>query len=432
MSTIPRIVVVGGGAGGLELVAGLGKKLGRKNKAHILLIDSSPIHLWKPLLHEFAAGTLYSYEDEISYFAYSANHHFEFCLGTMQDLHRTEKEIVLKPVLDKNQQEFIPERTIPYDILVIAVGSVSNDFNIPGVKEYCISIDNSEQALYFQEHLIKTIMALPYQPKEKQQLNIAIVGGGATGVELAAELHYAVNQLAIYGFKLDPKQVSISLVEASNRLLPALSERISKSVQEHLQNLGIKLFIGEQVSNVTNEGILTKNGKFIPANIKAWAAGIKAPAFLQQLDGLQVNKINQLMVKTTLQTTCDNHIFALGDCAECPQENDGKSVPPRAQAAHQQATFLVKNISYFLEDKPLDKFVYHDYGSLISLSRYEAIGNLMGRLTKSLFIQGKLARLAYLSLYRSHQAALFGYWRVATLILSNWFSSRIRPRLKLH
>lgn len=432
MNTTPRIVVVGGGAGGLELVAGLGKKLGKKNKAHILLVDSSPIHLWKPLLHEFAAGTLYSYEDEISYFAYSADHHFEFCLGTMQELHRTKKEIILKPVLDKNQKEIIPERSIPYDVLVMAVGSISNDFNIPGVKEYCMTIDNSEQALTFQEHLIKTIMSLPYQSNQNQQLNIAIVGGGATGVELAAELHYAIHQLAMYGFKFDPKQISITLVEAANRLLPALSERMSTSVQGQLQQLGIKLFIGEQVSKITHEGIFTKNEKFIPATIKVWAAGIKAPSFLQHLDGLQVNKINQLVVKATLQTSCDNYIFALGDCAQCPQENTDKFVPPRAQAAHQQAFFLVNNISHFFENKPLDKFVYRDYGSLISLSRYEAVGNLMGRLTKSLFIQGKLARLAYLSLYRSHQSALFGYWRVGTLMLSNWFSSKIRPRLKLH
>jgi NADH dehydrogenase len=428
MGNTQRIVVVGGGAGGLELVASLGKKFGKTNKAEILLVDSSPIHLWKPLLHEFAAGTLFSYDDELSYLAYSASHYFQFCLGTMQGLKRSKKEIILSAVFDK-EHEIIPQRIIPYDILIIAVGSISNDFNIPGVKEYCFTIDNSEQALYFQKHSIKTMMmAFPSHFNNRDhELNIAIVGGGATGVELCAELNYAISQLTAYGFNFNPKNVSISLIEASNRLLPALPERVSNSVREQLENLGIKLYIGEQVSEVTAEGIHTKTGKFIPSTVKVWAAGIKAPAFLQDLDGLQTNKINQLLVKPTLQTTLDDSIFALGDCADCPQEGSDP-VPPRAQAAHQEATFLVKNIANFLNKEPLLDFHYHDHGSLISLSRYKTVGNLM----KGFFIQGKLARLAYSSLYRSHQVALFGYWRVAILILANWLSRRIRPRLKLH
>ncbi len=428
MGKIQRIVVVGGGAGGLELVANLGKKFGKTKKAEILLIDSSPIHLWKPLLHEFAAGTLYSYDDELSYLAYSASHYFQFCLGSMHGLNRSKKVIILSAVVE-NEHEIIPERVIPYDILIIAVGSVSNDFSIPGVKKYCLTIDNGEQALNFQKHSIKKMMmAFPsHFNNHNHKLNIAIMGAGATGVELCAELNYALSQLTAYGFNFEPENVSISLIEASNRLLPALPERVSFSVREQLNNLGIKLYIGEPVSEVTAEGIYTKNGKFIPSTVKVWAAGIKAPAFLQELDGLQTNKINQLLVKPSLQTTLDDSIFALGDCADCPQEGSG-SVPPRAQAAHQEASFLVKNIANFLNKKPLLHFHYYDHGSLISLSRYETVGNLM----KGFFIQGKLARLAYSSLYRSHQVALFGYWRVAILILTNWLSRRIRPRLKLH
>lgn len=427
-----RIVIVGGGAGGLELAAKLGKKLGKTHKAEILLIDSSPIHLWKPLLHEYAAGTLFSYEDEISYLAYSATHYFQFCLGTMQDLDRDKKEIILSPVYDEqNTKLIIPERRIAYDILVIAIGSISNDFNIPGVKTRCLMIDNSKQALHFHDHLIKMMMALPYQvTNNNHHFNIVIVGGGATGVELAAELNYALTQLAKYGYAFDPNNITISLVEAANRLLPALSNRLSTSVADELRELGIKLYIGEQVSEITADGLKTKSGKFIPASLIAWSAGIKAPEILRHL-GLEVNKINQLIVKPTLQTTNDDTIFALGDCASC-QQTDGKLVPPRAQAAHQQATLLAKNIINYLNDKPLLAFQYQDHGSLISLSHYETVGNLMGRITKSLHIQGRLARLAYLSLYRSHQISLFGYWRVASLILSGWLTSRVRPRLKLH
>lgn len=427
-----RIVIVGGGAGGLELAARLGKKLGRKNQAQITLVDSSPIHLWKPLLHEVAAGTLNSFDDEISFLAYASQHYFEFCLGTLCGLRRQTKQIVLQVVTDKNNQIVIPERTIPYDILIIAVGSISNDFGIPGVRENCLMIDTSEQALSFQQQLIKTMMSLPYQTEPDKPFSISIIGAGATGVELTAELHYALQQMAVYGFSFDSKKIIFNLIEAADRLLPALSPRLSKSVKEKLTDLNINIFTDEQVSCVTAKGIETKSGKFIPSDLKVWAAGIKAPEFLKHLDGLEVNKINQLVVKQTLQTTQDDSIFAFGDCASCPQTGTDKSVPPRAQAAHQQASFLVKSINNVLNNKTLPVFHFKDYGSLISLSHYETVGNLMGRITKSLLVEGMIARIAYLSLYRAHQISLYGVWRVATLMFANFLTQQIRPRLKLH
>lgn len=436
MTTLSKnlnIVIVGGGAGGLELVAHLGRSLGKQNKATITLVDPSPIHLWKPLLHEVAAGTLNSYEDELNYLAYASTHYFQFCLGSMQGINRVKKDIILAPIYDKNQQEIIPQRQIPYDILVIAVGSVSNDFNVPGVAENCLFLDNSDQANTFQQFFIKKMMHLPYYFKEKgQKLTIAIVGGGATGVELAAELHYAIRQMAKYGFAFDPEKVVINLIEASDRILPALRPHLSKIVDEKLKELNINILTNVKVCEVTQEGLKTTNGDFIPANLKIWSAGIKAPDFLKNLDGLEVNKINQLIVKPTLQTTRDNNIFAMGDCAYCLQTENGKPVPPRAQAAHQQADFLAKALKKFILKEPLPTYQYKDYGSLISLSHYETVGNLMGRITKSLMIEGRLARFAYLSLYRMHQRALYGTWRITALMLANWLTQKIRPRLKLH
>lgn len=426
-----NIVIVGGGAGGLELANKLGKKFGKKNKANIILIDSSPIHIWKPLLHEVAAGTLNTYDDELSYLAYASNHYFQFCLGTMSGLDRVKKEVILSPMLDENQKQIIPQRSIPYDILVMAVGSVSNDFNIPGVKEECLIIDNTQQAIAFQYQLIKSMMELAYNP-HKKEFSIAIVGGGATGVELAAELHYALRQMAMYGFDFDPDKISIHLIEAADRLLPALSPRLSTFVNEKLQSLDIRIHTSEQVTQITPEAIHTKSGKIISANLKVWAAGIKGPQFLKNLADLEVNKVNQLMVKPTLQTTKDESVFALGDCACYIPQGSEKPVPPRAQAAHQQATFLVKAIENFLDHKPLPAYHYRDYGSLISLSHYETVGNLMGRITKSLMIEGKIARMAYLSLYRAHQTALYGPGRVGLMMFANMLTQPVKPRLKLH
>lgn len=347
----------------------------------------------------------------------------------MQGLDRTKKEITLSPIADETQEAYVPERKITYDILVLAVGSVSNDFNISGVRENCLFLDNTEQAKHFHQILIKTLMQLPY--KSEKKLGVAIVGGGATGVELAAELHYAIHQTALHGMDFDPKNVSISLIEAGERLLPALSPHLSKLIMTELKNLGIHVHTHEQVEKVTAESLITRSGKIFPADIKVWAAGIKAPEFLKHL-GLETNKLNQIMVKPTLQTVTDDSIFAIGDCACCIDPVTKKPVPPRAQASHQEASLLVKSIANLINGKVLPIYHYHDYGSLISLSHYETIGNLMGRITKSLTLEGKLARFAYLSLYRLHQKALYGSWRVFVLMMANFLTRRIRPRLKLH
>lgn len=430
MNTAKKIVVIGGGAGGLELIARLAKKYRKNSHISLTLIDASPIHLWKPLLHEAAAGTLNSYADELNYLNYANMQGFHFYLGTLKNLNRKRKIIYLAPVFDQDEKEIIPAREIPYDILIIAIGSVSNDFHIKGVREYCRFIDNADEALDFQKQFLKIMMSLPYQSSET--LTIGIVGCGATGVELAAELHYAIQQMADLGFQLDLAKIHFTLIEAGPRILPALTERLANTVTQELQKLGMTIFANEKVIEVNKEGFLTASQNLIPAQLKIWAAGIKAPQVLKNLDGLQVNHINQLIVKSTLQTTYDDCIFALGDCASAPQKNSDKPVPPRAAAAHQQAIFLTKAIDAYLNEKPLPNFHFHDYGSLISISHYETIGNLMGRITKSLMIEGKFARLAYLSLYRLHQSALFGPWRVFTLMLANFLTRRIKPRLKLH
>ena len=179
------------------------------------------------------------------------------------------------------------------------------------------------------------------------------------------------------------------------------------------------------------EGLRTADGKLIPASLKVWAAGIRAPRFLNELAGLESNRINQLVVLPTLQTTRDEHIFAFGDCAACPQA-DGKNVPPRAQAAHQQASLLARSLKRRLEGKPLLEYRYRDYGSLISLSSFSAVGNLMGNLTGDVMLEGRLARWFYISLYRLHQMALYGKFRTLLLMLSDRLGRSTEPRLKLH
>lgn len=390
------IIIVGGGAGGLELATRLGRTLGKRGQAKITLVDANLTHIWKPLLHEVAAGSLNSSGDELNYVAQAKWNHFEFQLGRMCDLNRAEKCISLAATVDDDGQLLMPARTLSYDSLVIAVGSTTNDFGTAGAAEHCLFLDTREQAERFHRQLLSHYLrAHASQSETTELIDVAIVGAGATGVELAAELHHAAHELAAYGLnRIRPENMRITLIEASPRVLPALPERISQPVHKTLEKLGVTVLTGAAVSQVTREALHTAQGQVIPATLKVWAAGIRAPDFLKELDGLESNRINQLQVRLTLQTTRDDNIFAFGDCAACPQPgSEGRNVPPRAQAAHQQASLLAKSLKQRIDGKPLAEYRYRDYGSLISLSSFSAVGNLMGNLTGSVMLEGWLARL---------------------------------------
>lgn len=435
-----QIIIVGGGAGGLELAAKLGRKLGKKKKAAITLVDTTTTHLWKPLLHEVSAGTLNSYEDELSYLALAHRNHFTFRLGHMDGLNRKKQEISIAPTLDDDGVEYIPRRNFHYDALVISVGSVTNDFDIPGVKEHCMFLDTRHEADVFHQHLLRSVTRanLQEEPLRKGQLSVAIAGAGATGVELSAELHDAFEQLIEFGMRNLSRDtdMNITILEAADRILPALPPRLSTMTENALQKIHVELMTGQRIVEANEEGFKTDKIDLIPAEIKVWAAGIKAPDFLKDLDGLESNKINQLVVKKTLQTTRDDKIFSFGDCAACPMDDTEDTVPPRAQAAHQQADMLVKSLIKQMNNEELPEYEYVDYGSLINLSRYSTVGNMMGNLlgrrAGSVMVEGLIARFVYTSLYKMHQINIQGFIRVMLLSIADFLTQKSRPRMKLH
>lgn len=437
MSDKHQIIIVGGGAGGLELATKLGHSLGKSGKADITLIDKSRTHIWKPLLHEVAAGTLDSSEDELEYLAQARWHHFRFRLGRMAGLDKENKEVLLAPTHNSSGEMIIRERRFRYDTLIIAVGSISNDFGITGVKDHCLFLDSTEQAERFQEKLLNSMLQAHTcdKPIATGQLDVVIIGAGATGVELAAQLHHVTRQLSAYGLDtINPSEhIHIHIIEAGPRILPALPERISNAALKELEKLDVTVHVNERVTEVTNQGVMTSSGEFIDATFKVWAAGIKAPEFVKELEGLETNGINQLVVERTLQSSNDESIFAIGDCAACPIDDSGsRFVPPRAQSAHQQASLLVKNIKRRLQNKHLLIYQYRDYGSLIAMGRYSTVGNLMGNLSGSFFVSGYIARIVYLSLYKMHQAALYGWPRAILISLLHFLRKGIDPQVKLH
>jgi NADH dehydrogenase len=435
-----HIVIVGGGAGGLELATKLGDKLGKRKQAAITLVDISPTHLWKPLLHEVAAGTLNSNCDELNYLSHARAHHFRFRLGAVEGLERASRELRLAAIRDDQDNEIVPQRTIKYDTLIFAVGSTTNDFGIPGVREHCLFLDTREQADRFHRTLLNHYFRVSSSPDpaREHRIQIAIAGGGATGVELAAELRRALKIMSTHGLERPPadEEIRFTLIEAADRVLPALPPRISTDVAATLDRIGVQVLVNERITKADAGGFHMQSGKYVEAEMKVWAAGIRASEFLAHLDDLETNGINQLKVRATLQTTYDDAIFAFGDCASAPQQGTEEPVPPRAQAAHQQALMLVNSMQRRLAGKPLPEYVYRDYGSLINLSRFETIGTLMGHLrgkqAGNVMIEGWLARVAYLSLYKTHLRALHGLGWVVLSTISNWLTRAGRPQLKLH
>ncbi len=432
-----HVVIVGGGAGGLELATRLGDSLGRKCKAAITLIDHTRTHVWKPLLHEIAAGSMDPDKHALDYMAQAHWHHFCFRLGSMDGIDRAKKEVYVAPFYDEDGAEIIPRRTFRYDTLIIAIGSTTNDFGIAGASEYAIALDTQDQAERFHRRLHNALVRAQTQawPVYAGQLTVVIVGAGATGVELAAELHNTTRELTAYGLdKIDPDEdIKITLIEASDRVLPVLPSKLSLAVEKELKKLQVNLYTGERVTEVTEKGVFTHSGRFIPSELVVWAAGIKAPDFLSNLDGLETNRINQLVVKQTLQTTLDQNVFAFGDCAACPWPGHDGNVPPRAQSAHQQASMLVKSIKRRIARKPLPEYTYRDYGSLVNLGRYSTVGSLMGAITGgNVFIEGMFARLMYQSLYKMHLMTLHGFCTVFLQTLARIITRRTEAKVKLH
>ncbi len=437
-NNLHHIVIVGGGAGGLELATRLGDSLGKKKKAAITLIDSTRTHVWKPLLHEIAAGSMSPEKHELEYMAQAHWHHFRFRLGRMDGLNRATKEVTIAPYFDEEGAEVIPRRTFKYSTLIIAIGSTTNDFGIKGALEHSIALDTQEQAEKFHRRLHNALVRAQTQtaPVHPGQLEVVIVGAGATGVELAAELHNTTRELTAYGLdKIDAdRDIKISIIEASERVLPALPPKLSRAVDLELRNLHVQVLTGERVTEVSDKGVHTHSGRFFPSELVVWAAGIKAPEFLKHLDGLETNRINQLIVKQTLQTTMDESIFAFGDCAACPWIGHDGNVPPRAQAAHQQASLLAKSMKKRVaKEIILPNYHYRDYGSLVNLGRYSTVGSLMGALSGgSMYIEGLFARLMYQSLYKMHLMTLHGMAEVALQTLARMITRRTEPKVKLH
>ena len=426
----PHILVVGGGVAGLEIATDLGRQARRHGRFHVTLLDADSAHIWKPMLHTIAASTRDVYQQQVAYAAQAHTNGFVYQPGAMCGLNPQTRHVEVAPLGLPDGRVLLPSRSIGYDALVIAVGSQANDFGTPGVREHCSMIDSRLQADSFGREMRACMLQSMANGTE---LAVCIVGGGATGVELAAELVQLAEMADEYGGAGMAARLKLTLVDSGPRLLAAFPEPIARAAQQRLESLGVLVRNGARVETAGSDGLRLADGEFIPATLMVWAAGVKAPDFLQGIGNLETARGNQLVVTAGLQATRDPAVFAVGDCASLTLPGHERPLPPTAQVAHQHAQHLVRHLpNWLLNHKPMPAFAYRDFGALVSLAQYDAYG-LLGKF--GLFgggsIRGRLAQLSHAMLYRAHQSRLHGFWRGSLIWAVDRINTGLRPSIRL-
>lgn len=430
----PSILIVGGGAGGLELAIRLARTTGRGGRARITLVDPSPAHLWKPRLHEVAVGLLVAADERARYAEQAAMHGFRFVLGPVEAIDAEAGLARVGAVAAPDRSgELMPARTLAFDTVVLAIGSTVDDFGIPGVAEHCHALDTPAGA----ERLHHAILAQAARVAAGYQalLRIAIVGAGTTGVELAADLRSASGRLAQYRSLIAPDQLAVTLVEMADRPLPGVAADSSDYARRLLAAHQVTTRFGAKVTEVAPGAFHLADGETITADILVWASGVRGRSIAVTPPPI-VERGGRMRVDQTLRLVAENgHVldraYAIGDCAACFEPGQDRPVGATAQAARQQARLLARSLARQLDGGTPLPFRFHYHGTLVSLGAGQAVGDLPAA-GRSFRLAGLTAKLAYRALYRQHLVTLFGWMRTAAMVLAGMLRRSAAPAIKLH
>nr|WP_255837780.1 NAD(P)/FAD-dependent oxidoreductase [Ignatzschineria rhizosphaerae] len=409
-------MVLGGGVAGIEFITRAARK--DKNKQfNFILIDKNPLHIWKPMLHTFAAGSQFPSEQSIPLLTQAKRYGYLYQPGEVNDINPLEKKITLAPYRDAQNTEILPERTLHYDYLVVAIGSKSNDFNTKGVKEFSYTIDDLPAAMRFNREFTDSIIQSAILQKKH---HLVIVGAGAAGVELSGEIINQILTASNYSNDNFMDYIDVTIIQADDRVVPTFKDSISEAVKHAMEKIGIRIRLSTRVSEVTKDSVILENGETLKADQVVWTAGVKAPEVLSKIKDLALSPTSQLIVNEHFQAIDDPSIFAIGDCAYVQDS----PLSTTAQAASQQAIYLGNHFfKMMIQQTNIPSFKYVDKGSLVSIGTYASFG-MFGRNTifRGLEFRGLSAKIAHISLYRQHQMRLLGFFKG----LSAWISDRFR------
>lgn len=401
-----RIVIAGMGMAGVQVSHGLRKHLKGREDVEVLAVDGQNFSLFAPMLHEGATGTI-----ALLHLAQPVREVVQppqqrFLQAEVQGLDR-EKKVLRTATGD-----------IPYDILVLAMGSRTNFFNVPGAKEHAFPIKTMRDAIRMRSQIIDIIETATKMPKgeRRSHLHFVVVGAGYTGVEMAGQLSdlFSGDARRLYP-EIDRDEFTVTLVHSGERILPMVKEKSSRAAQVRLERLGVQVKTGAAVTAVSSDGATLSDGTQLASKTVIWASGVMAVGDLFfPAEQLQKGRIS---VKATLQMRDDPSVFVVGDLAAVTEGNGPH--PQTAQAAFEQAHAAARNIKRLLDQEPLEGFYYKHKGDLVPIGDAWAVAEVFG-----LRFHGRLAwylrRFVYLRGLPT--------WSERVRVMGDWFGHVFRPR----
>jgi len=416
------VVIVGGGAGGSELAV----RLASAGRRDVHLIDRDETHVWKPRIHELAAGLRRGHVDELGYAGLAERWGFAFERGELIDIDPANRAITLAAVHNDQGSILVPERSVEYRALVLALGGVTPDLGVEGVLEHALMLDTPRDA----EHLARRFSALLLahaRGVENRAFDIVIVGSGATGVELGA--HLATDAVST---SLAPRsalpEIRIRIVEAADTFMPGMDDDVRRAIGDRLRSVGVTIETGKQISKITASAVETDDGDHFASDLTVWATGRVGPPIADDISALSTHKKRQWRVRRSLQSLDADDVFALGDCSYV----DAEPAPPTAQAASEQAAHLAEQLPRYLAGEMPTPFAFKDKGTLLSLGGAGSVGAVRGWLSDDFQVRGRLARAAYRGLQRQHQLLLLGRVYGSIEIASDMLGQAAGPRMKIY
>ncbi|MEM8899076.1 MAG: NAD(P)/FAD-dependent oxidoreductase [Bacteroidota bacterium] len=396
-SDLPRVVIVGGGFGGIKLALSL-----RKAPYQVVLIDKHNYHTFQPLLYQVATGGLEP--DSIAFplrkaFTSQANLFFRVAQVDKID--------------PKNKSLITTLGEIDYDYLVLATGSKTNFFGMEEVEKHAVGMKNIPEALDLRHMILQNFEQYLQEPENKELLQYVVVGGGPTGVETAGALAELKKHVLPKDYpEIDWEQMEITLIEASGGLLGGMSDKSTKNALKGLEKMGVKVLLDHLVKDYDGKRVVA-NEKEVPAGAVIWAAGIKG-AMIEGLEEISLERGNRVAVDTYNRVIGYDDIFALGDLAMMKMEEYPNGHPQVAPVAMQQGELLGKNLIRASKSKEWKSFEYFDKGSMATIGRNKAVVDMGG-----IHLKGLIAWLTWMFV---HLLFLIGF-RNKLVVFVNWIWS---------